>query len=81
MKNLPNKHIQAALAYAISRGWLFHASNGHAFGRLHCALPNHREHMMSIWSTPKNPEQHAKQIRRKVDQCLALSNKDKRGSR
>ncbi len=30
---------------------------------------------MSIWSTPKNPEQHAKQIRRKVDECLALSQK------
>ncbi len=31
--------------------------------------------MMSIWSTPKNPELHAKQIRRKVDHCLALSQK------
>ena len=76
MKNHPNKHIQAASAYAISQGWLFRASNGHAFGRLQCALPQHREHMMSIWSTPKNPEQHAKQIRRKVDECLALSQKE-----
>lgn len=73
MKNHPNKDIQAAIAYAISQGWLFRSSNGHAFGRLHCSLPGHKEHIMSIWSTPKSPEQHAKQIRRKVDQCPALS--------
>ncbi|NIC28596.1 hypothetical protein [Serratia plymuthica] len=75
MKNHPNKHIQAALSYAISQGWFFRSSNEHAFGRLQCSLPEHREHMMSIWSTPKNPEQHAMQIRRKVDQCLAQSGK------
>ncbi len=34
MKNHPNKHIQAALAYAISQGWLFRASNGPASSAL-----------------------------------------------
>lgn len=24
---------------------------------------------MSVWSTPKSPENHAKQIKRKVDAC------------
>jgi hypothetical protein len=25
---------------------------------------------MSIWSTPKNAQNHAKQIRQKIDNCL-----------
>jgi hypothetical protein len=25
---------------------------------------------MSIWSTPKNPSNHAKQIRQKIDTCI-----------
>ena len=29
----------------------------------------HAEHQMSVWSTPKDPETHAKQILRKVKQC------------
>ncbi|WP_211130326.1 hypothetical protein [Serratia surfactantfaciens] len=60
MKKHPDKHIQAALAYALSQGWHFRPGRGHAFGRLHCAFAGHQEHMMSIWRTPKNPELHAK---------------------
>ncbi|WP_227521255.1 hypothetical protein [Raoultella sp. T31] len=29
----------------------------------------HREHMMSVWSTPSVPENHARQIVRMVDRC------------
>nr|WP_315043066.1 hypothetical protein [uncultured Moraxella sp.] len=42
--------------------------SAHAFCRLRCVL-GHSENQMSIWSTPKNPENHAKQIIRKVSQC------------
>lgn len=34
MKKHPNKHIQAAIEYALAQGWRFHPSNGHTFGRL-----------------------------------------------
>ncbi|KMJ45523.1 hypothetical protein ABLB69_09785 [Xenorhabdus khoisanae] len=69
MKKHPNQFIQAAIDYALYKGWKFRPSYGHAFGRLYCGTPNHPEHMMSIWSTPRNPENHAKQIIRKVDTC------------
>lgn len=71
MKAHPNKHIHAAVEYAISKGWHFVAggSSSHCFGRVRCGIPAHREHMMSIWSTPRNPENHAVQIIRRVDHC------------
>lgn len=75
MKKHPNKHIQAAIEYALSRGWRLKPSNGHAFGRLICDMPDHADHMMSIWSAPANPENHAKQIHRKVDSCQSMLRK------
>nr|WP_113864996.1 hypothetical protein [Brenneria salicis]NMN90573.1 hypothetical protein [Brenneria salicis ATCC 15712 = DSM 30166]RBP66936.1 hypothetical protein DES54_102147 [Brenneria salicis ATCC 15712 = DSM 30166]RLM32095.1 hypothetical protein BHG07_01560 [Brenneria salicis ATCC 15712 = DSM 30166] len=76
MKKHPNKHIQAAIEYALAQGWRFNPSKGHAFGRLICDTPDHADHMMSIWSTPANPENHAKQIRRQVDHCLMIVKKN-----
>jgi hypothetical protein len=64
----PNKHIRAALEYADEKGWRFIKSHGHAFGRILCGH-GHGDCQMSIWSTPRNPENHAKAIRRKVDSC------------
>ncbi|WP_275555624.1 hypothetical protein [Mixta sp. Marseille-Q2659] len=69
MKKHPNKHIQDAIEFALLCGWRFRPSNGHAFGRLICDVPEHSEHQISIWSTPRIPEYHAEQIRRKVSQC------------
>ncbi|MEQ9910180.1 hypothetical protein ABRP70_20445 [Pectobacterium odoriferum] len=72
MKKTPNKHIQAAIEYALARGWRFYPSSGHAFGRLICGAPDHSTHMMSICSTPSVSENHARQIRRNVDSCLTM---------
>ncbi|HGH5979414.1 TPA: hypothetical protein ACJI8J_002825 [Kluyvera georgiana] len=71
MKEHPDKHIRAAIAYALARGWLFSTSSGsaHCFGRLKCGIAEHREHRMSIWSTPAVPIHHARQIMRMVDHC------------
>ena len=70
MKKHPDKHIRAALEYAMRHGWEIVSSgkSAHAFCRLHCRK-GHTEHQMSIWCTPKNPENHAKQIIRKVNEC------------
>ena len=40
MKEHPDKHIRAAIAYALARGWLFSTSSGsaHCFGRLKCGI-------------------------------------------
>ncbi|MDT0178142.1 hypothetical protein Q9R34_19140 [Enterobacter sp. BRE11] len=73
MKKHPNKHIQAAIAYAISKGWVWvpPGDSAHCFCKLRCGNPEdeHRDHRMSVWSTPKSPETHAKQIRRMADRC------------
>ena len=71
----PNKHIREALNYAEERGWLFTKSYGHAFGRIRCGH-GHRLCQMSIWSTPRSPENHARAIRRKVDACPGVSYED-----
>ncbi|MDN5679755.1 MAG: hypothetical protein L0G81_03845 [Ewingella sp.] len=73
MKAHPNKHIQAAIEYALTRGWVWVApgSSAHCFCKLRCGNPlsDHRDHAMSIWSTPKSAENHAHQIVRMVNRC------------
>ncbi|MDT0133952.1 MULTISPECIES: hypothetical protein [Providencia] len=64
MKKHPNKHIQAAIEYAIENGWLWVSAgnSSHTFCKLRCgnAVDEHKTHMMSVWSTPKVMEVHAK---------------------
>ncbi|AUG99120.1 hypothetical protein CWC46_04390 [Prodigiosinella confusarubida] len=73
MKKHPNKHIQAAIDYALSKGWVWVPPGGsaHCFCKLRCgnSADEHQDHQMSVWSTPGNPENHAKQIRRNVNHC------------
>ncbi|MCW8409598.1 hypothetical protein OQJ13_11515 [Legionella sp. PATHC035] len=67
----PNKDIELAIKYAERKGWRYQSSgnSAHAWGRLLCPLASREGHSMSIWSTPKVPENHAKQIKRNVDAC------------
>jgi hypothetical protein len=44
-------------------------SNGHAWGILWCPLNNRDGCKIGVCSTPKNPENHARHIRRDVDMC------------
>lgn len=70
MADHPNKHIRAALNHAESEGWTIRKSGprAHAWGVTYCGY-GHRQCRMSIWSTPRNPENHARAIRRKVARC------------
>ena len=65
----PDKHIERAVAYAELSGWSFKLSNGHAWGRLLCAFHDREGCQISVWSTPKNGQNHAKAIIRAVDRC------------
>lgn len=65
----PNKEIEEAIQYAEGNGWRAKKSKGHCWGRLLCGQGDTTGCQMSIWSTPQNPENHAKQIRRFVDRC------------
>jgi hypothetical protein len=65
----PNKEIEAAVAYAIGRGWTLTAARGHAWGILWCPHGRRGGCWMSVHSTPRVPRDHADQIRRNVDRC------------
>ena len=67
----PNKIIEAAIKYAEAKKWRYQSAgrSAHAWGRLLCPLADREGHAMSIWSTPRNAENHARQIRRNVDAC------------
>ncbi len=65
----PNKIIQAALAYAAGQGWAVIKSTGgsaHAWGVMRCPgdCPQ-----VSVFSTPRVPENHARALHRAVDRC------------
>jgi hypothetical protein len=75
MSSHPNKDIAAALKYAAEHGWEIKQGGAHAWGKIYCPYnePECRGGefcIQSIWSTPKNAGNHAKQIRRVVDNCI-----------
>jgi len=80
-KKHPKKEIEQALTHAEEHGWKVKVGGGHAWGKIYCPL-NDKECrcgefcISSIWSTPKNATNHAKQIRRVVDNCMNQNNKD-----
>jgi hypothetical protein len=70
----PKKEVEEALAYAESRGWRVEVGGSHAWGRIYCPYDDSECRcgefcIASIWSTPRNPGNHARQIRRLVDGC------------
>ena len=65
----PNKEIEAAVQYAESKGWTFVRQGSHAWGVLRCPRRGRDGHRRSVYSTPRNPFTHARDIRRVVDAC------------
>ena len=70
----PDKNIEAAVSYAESLRWRVEISEGHAWGRLYCPERSPEGCIVSVWSTPKNPENHARHIRRAVELCTHGAN-------
>lgn len=77
----PKKEVEEALRYAERNGWRVEIGGGHAWGKLYCPY-NDKEcrcgiHCItSVWSTPKNPGNHANAIRRVVDNCTPHDSAD-----
>jgi hypothetical protein len=71
MNDHPNKHIRAAVEYAISKGWRLVKSGprAHAWGRLLCPRKARNGCIISVYGTPRVPENHARYIRRLIDDC------------
>lgn len=68
--------IEQALVYAEQKGWRIEVGGGHTWGKMYCPF-NDKECrcgefcIACIWCTPKSPANHAKHIRRVVDNCTA----------
>ncbi len=71
MAHHPDKHIRAAIEQAEELGWRFEKAGprAHAFGTLYCPESSRVGCIVHVFSTPKNPENHANWIRRQVARC------------
>lgn len=71
MNDHPNKHIRAAIDDTIARGWRLVKSGprAHAWGRLYCAQGGRGGCIITVYSTPRVPENHARYIDRRVAAC------------
>jgi hypothetical protein len=67
----PNKEIHAAVLYVVSKGWTLAKANArsHAWGRLFCPSGRREGCIVSVYSTPRVPENEAEKIRKAVDRC------------
>lgn len=66
----PKKDVEGALAEAEESGWRIEpTSSGYRWGVMRCPEESREGCQVSIWSTPRNPGNHPKQIRRALDRC------------
>ena len=79
----PNSEIENTLKYVESCNWKVEQARGsaHAWGQMYCprndkTCRNGIYCITSIWSTPRNPGNHAKKLKRVVDGCAPLGNDD-----
>ena len=77
----PSKDIEAALRHAERAGWRVEVRGSHAWGKTFCPYNDGGCRcgefcITSIWSTPKVPRNHARQLRRVVDNCAARSREE-----
>jgi hypothetical protein len=71
----PKKDVEEALHHAEVQGWRIEVGGSHAWGKMYCPYNDTECRcgefcIASIWSTPKNPSNHARQLKRVVDKCL-----------
>ena len=65
----PDKHIDEVVRHAESLGWRVTLSEGHAWGLLWCPEESREGCRLSVFSTPRVPEHHARWLRKMIDRC------------
>lgn len=70
----PKSEVEVAIQHAEELGWTVKVGGAHARGRMFCPYNDDTCRcgefcITSIWSTPKNPGNHGRQLRRVVDNC------------
>lgn len=81
----PRKEIEHALKHAEANGWRIKVGGSHVWGEMFCPYNDagcrgRRYCMTSVWSTPKNTDDHAKTLRRAVDNCTIHKQSNDDGS-
>src|SRR5262245_15834438 len=66
-----NRYTREAISYALHNGWTLRKSGprAHTSGLVYCAQADRTGCARAIYSTPRSPEDHAKDLRRAVDRC------------
>jgi hypothetical protein len=64
-----NKEIEAAVRWAESLGWRFIKGRGHVWGILLCPAALRAGCRVRVDSTPRDPENHANDLRRRIGRC------------
>ena len=82
----PKPEVEAAIQHAEEHGWTIKVGGSHAWGRMLCPYKDENCRcgefcITSIWSTPKNPGTHGKQLRRVVDKCASEKAKQEPGQK
>ena len=70
----PKPEVEDALRHAEAHGWSIKVGGSHAWGQMHCPFVDDPCRcgefcLTGIWSTPKNAGNHARSLRRVVDNC------------
>lgn len=70
----PIREVEEALRHAEGNGWRVVEGGSHAWGRIYCPFNDAECRcgefcIASVWSTPRNPGNHARALRRVVDNC------------
>lgn len=66
----PKKEIEAVLQYAESLGWrVIQKKRGHAWGTIYCPLSVAGSCKRQVYSTPRSPGTHAKDLASYIDRC------------
>jgi hypothetical protein len=72
----PKKEVEEALRHAEENGWAVRVGGAHAWGKIYCPYKDDECRcgdfcITGVWSTPKSPGNHARALRRVVDNCTA----------
>ena len=65
----PNKEIEAVVQSAEAQGWTVELCSGHAWGQMLCPRHTREGCIVLVYSTPRNPENHARALGRKIGMC------------
>jgi hypothetical protein len=72
----PKKEVEEAVQRAEARGWRVKLGSGHCWATLRCPRTERSGCQFIVFSTPRNPGNHAKRILQALDDCDHVATDD-----